>query len=148
MAPITESIEIDSPPEQVFAYLDDLSRHGEWQEDIQQVTLLTEGPTRVGSRARDRRKMPLGTQEITYEITEHDPPRKASFKGVDGPVRVEGTVTVEPLDDGSRSRLTLTIDFHGHGLGKLILPLAKSQARKSVPRDQRKLKENLEAGKA
>lgn len=32
MAPITASIEIARRPDDVFAYLDDLARHGEWQE--------------------------------------------------------------------------------------------------------------------
>ncbi|HKP19241.1 MAG TPA: SRPBCC family protein [Gaiellaceae bacterium] len=145
MAPIVESIDIARPPEEVFAYIDDLSRHGEWQEQIQQVTVLTDGPTKVGSRARDRRKVPGGEQEITYEITAHDPPRSASFRGVDGPVRPLGTVQVEP--SGGGSRVTIELDFQGHGLGgKVLLPLVRSQARKQVPRDQQKLKERLEAG--
>jgi uncharacterized membrane protein len=143
MAPITASIDIARPPEEVFAYIDDLARHGEWQEDIQEVTVLTEGPTRVGSRARDRRKVPGGVRELTYEITAHDPPRSASFQGVDGPIRVRGTVTVTPQGDGSR--VGLDLDFEGRGLGKLLLPLVRSQARKSVPRDQQKLKETLES---
>jgi uncharacterized membrane protein len=145
MAPITESIEINRPPEEVFAYVDDLSRHGEWQEPIQQTEVLTEGPTRVGSRARDRRKVPGGVREITYEITAHDPPRSASFRGVDGPVRVVGTMTVTP--SGGGSRVSLDLDFEGHGLlGKLLVPLVRSQARKQVPQDQRRLKERLESG--
>jgi uncharacterized membrane protein len=145
MPAVVESIEIARPPEEVFAYIDDLSRHGEWQEQIQQVTVLTDGPTKVGSRARDRRKVPGSVQEITYEITAHDPPRSASFRGVDGPVRPVGTVRVEPANGGSR--VTIELDFQGHGLGgKLLLPLVRGQARKQVPRDQQKLKERLEAG--
>jgi uncharacterized membrane protein len=145
MAPITESIDISRPPEEVFAYVDDLSRHGEWQEQIQQTEVLTEGPTRVGSRARDRRKVPGGVREITYEITAHDPPRSASFRGVDGPVRVVGTMTVTP--SGGGSRVALDLDFEGRGLlGKLLVPMVRSQARKQVPRDQQRLKERLEAG--
>jgi uncharacterized membrane protein len=145
MAPITESIDISRPPEEVFAYVDDLSRHGEWQEQIQQTEVLTEGPTRVGSRARDRRKVPGGVREITYEITAHDPPRSASFRGVDGPVRVVGTMTVAP--SGGGSRVSLDLDFEGRGLlGKLLVPMVRSQARKQVPRDQQRLKERLEAG--
>lgn len=145
MAPITASIEIARSPEDVFAYIDDLARHGEWQSTIEQVTVLTEGPTRVGSRARDRRKVPGGTREMTYEITEHDPPRRASFRGVDGPVRVVGTVTVAPVD-GGRSRLSLELDFEGRGFGKLLLPLVRRDAAKRVPEDQQRLKERLEAG--
>ena len=145
MAPITESIDISRPPEEVFAYVDDLSRHGEWQEQIQQTEVLTEGPTRVGSRARDRRKVPGGVREITYEITAHDPPRSASFRGVDGPVRVVGTMTVTP--SGGGSRVSLDLDFEGHGLlGRLLVPLVRGQARKQAPQDQRRLKERLESG--
>ncbi len=143
MTPITASIEIARPPEAVFAYIDDLSRHGEWQAQLREVKVETEGPTRVGSRAREKRKVPGGVREMTYEITEHDPPRRASFRGIDGPVRVVGTVTVSPLDGGSR--LSLELDFEGHGLGKLLLPLVRSQARKEVPQDQQRLKERLEA---
>jgi len=143
MAPITASIEIARPPEDVFAYIDDLSRHSEWQGQIREVTVLTEGPTRVGTRARDKRKVPGGVRDITYEITAHDPPRSASFRGIDGPVRVVGTVTVTPMNGGSR--LSLTLDFEGRGLGKLLLPLVRSQARKEVPQDQQRLKERLEA---
>jgi uncharacterized membrane protein len=145
MTPITSSIEIARPPEEVFAYIDDLSRHGEWQTAIEQVTVETEGPTRVGSRARDRRRVPGGVREITYEITEHDPPRRASFRGVDGPVRPVGTVSVIPLD-ASRSRVMLELDFEGRGIGKLLLPLVRRDAAKHVPADQQRLKERLEAG--
>jgi uncharacterized membrane protein len=145
MAPITSSIEIARPPEDVFAYIDDLSRHGEWQTAIEQVTVETEGPTRVGSRARDRRRVPGGVREITYEITEHDPPRRASFRGVDGPVRPVGTVSVIPLD-ASRSRVMLELDFEGRGIGKLLLPLVRRDVAKHVPADQQRLKERLEAG--
>jgi uncharacterized membrane protein len=146
MAPIRESVEIDRPPQDVFAYIDDLSRHGEWQEQIVSVRVETEGPTRVGTRATDTRRVPGGPREITYEITEHDPPRKASFRGVNGPVRPVGTMTVEPVGDGSRSRVTLELDLQGHALGKLVAPFARRDARKEVPKSQAKLKERLESG--
>jgi uncharacterized membrane protein len=146
MAPTTASIDINRPAEDVFAYLADLSRHGEWQTQIQEVTVETEGPTRVGSRARERRKPPHGpAMTATYQITEFDPPRRASFRGVDGPVRVAGTATVEPSGEGSR--LSLEIDLTGHGLvGKLLAPIARRELRKQVPLDQKRLKERLEAG--
>jgi len=146
MAPITHSIEIDRTPEAVFAYVDQLDRHGEWQSTIISSKLETEGPTRVGSRATDKRKVPGRTQDVTYEITEHDPPRKISFRGVDGPVRPVGTFTVEPVGDG-RSRATIEIDLQGHGLlGLVVAPLARSQARKEIPQDHQRLKERLESG--
>lgn len=144
MAPITASIEIARSPEDVFAYLDELGRHGEWQAAIEEATVETEGPTRVGTRVRERRRVPGGVREFRWEVTEHDPPRRSRFRGIDGPVRPVGTVTVAPVDAG-RSSVTLELDFEGHGLGKLIAPLARSNARKTVPQDQQRLKERLEA---
>ncbi len=147
MAAIRETVEISRSPDEVFAYLSQLDRHGEWQEQIIEVTVETEGPTRVGSRATDLRKVPGGKQRVSYEITEFDPPQKASFRGVNGPIRPAGTVTVEPLEGGSRSRVTLELDLVGHGLvGKLLGPLARRDARRQVPEDQRRLREHLEAG--
>jgi uncharacterized protein YndB with AHSA1/START domain len=143
---ITRSIEIERKPEDVFAYLDQLDRHGEWQSTIITTRVETEGPTRVGSRAVDRRKVPGGPRDIAYEVTEHDPPRRVAFRGVDGPVRPVGSVTVESVGDGSRSRVTLNLDLQGHGIGKLFAPLARRQAAKLVPQDQAKLKERLESG--
>ena len=147
MAPIVATIEIERSQEDVFAYLDDLARHGEWQELLVSTDVQTEGPTRVGSRAMDTRRVPGGrTIQVTYEIVEHDPPRRSAFRGVDGPIPVVGSVNVEPAGEG-RSRVTLELDFEHRGLAGLFMaPIAKSQARKQVPKDQQKLKELLEAG--
>ena len=145
MAPLTASIEINRSPGDVFAYIADLPRHDEWQTQIQEIQMQTEGPTRVGTRSRERRKMPgAGSVWATYEITEFDPPRRVSFHGIDGPARIAGTVTVSPADGGG-SRVSLEIDLTASGLGKLLLPLGRSQLRKQVPLDQQRLKERLEA---
>ena len=146
MAPISESIEINRRPEDVFAYLDEVKRHGEWQEQIVDVQPLDDGPLRVGSRVKETRRVPGGDRTMTYEVTEHEPPRQSSFRVLDGPVRAEGTISIEPIGEGSRSRLTITIDFKGHGLGgKVLLPVAKAQARKQIPKDQARMKELLES---
>jgi uncharacterized membrane protein len=149
MAAISESIEINRRPEDVFAYLDDVERHGEWQDQIVAVERQDQEPLGVGSRVRETRRVPGGDRSMTYEVTEHNPPRQSSFRVLDGPVRAVGTISIEPVDDGSRSKLTISIDFQGHGLGgKVLLPVAKSQARKQIPKDQAKLKQLLEAGAA
>ena len=53
---IKDSIEINRPAAEVFAYLDQLDRHGEWQGSLVSVKVETEGPTRVGTRVVERRK--------------------------------------------------------------------------------------------
>jgi uncharacterized membrane protein len=147
MADIRESVEISRRPEDVFAYLDDLQRHGEWQEQIVDAQVEPAGPTHVGTRATETRRMGGREQKISYEITEHDPPQTFAFRGTDGPLRANGKGTVEALEGGARARVTIELDFEAHGiLGKLLRPLALGQARKQVPKDQARLKERLESG--
>jgi uncharacterized membrane protein len=146
MAPFTNSIEIDRSPDDVYAYLDDLARHGEWQDGLVSVKVEGDGPTKLGTRATEVRRFGKREMTMTYEITEHDPPRVFGFRGLDGPIRPIGHGTVESLDNGKRSRVTVSLELTGHGFGKLLLPLATSQAKKEVPKNQQRLKERLEAG--
>lgn len=54
-------------------------------------------------------------------------------------------MTLTPLDDGKRTRVEFTIEFAGHGVGKLLLPLVNRDARKTVPQDLQLLKQRLES---
>jgi uncharacterized protein YndB with AHSA1/START domain len=144
---IKHSIEINRPAEEVFAYLDQVDRHNEWQGSLASTTVETDGPTRVGTRVVERRNVPGGTRDIPYEITEHDPPRKASFRGTAGPVRPVGRYTVDATGESS-SRMNEELDLEGHGIGKLFAILARRQAAKEVPVDHEKFKELLESGAA
>jgi uncharacterized protein YndB with AHSA1/START domain len=149
MAAITDTVEINRRPEDVFAYIDDLERHGEWQEEIISVRVENGDPTKVGTRAIELRKVPGRDQTVTYEITEHDPPRSFAFRGIDGPLRPIGNGTIEPIDGGERSRFTIEFDFESHGFaGKAMRPLALMQAKKAIPKGQQRLKERLESGVA
>jgi len=141
---ISSSIEIDRPQTEVFAYLDELDRHGEWQSSITAARIETPGPVRVGTRVVETRVVPGGPRDMAYEITEYDPPNTSSWRGLDGPVRASGTVRVEPLG-ASRCRVTVDFDLEGHGIGKLFAPFARAQARKQVPADQANLKQLLES---
>jgi uncharacterized membrane protein len=143
---ITHSIEINRRPEDVFAYIDQLDRHGEWQADIVKTQVQTEGPTRVGTRAVDTRMIGRREQDVPYEIVEHDPPHRSAFRGVAGPIRPAGTVIIDSLDDGARARVTIEFDLRGHGIGVLLAPLARRQAAKAIGAGHAKLKENLERG--
>jgi uncharacterized protein YndB with AHSA1/START domain len=143
---ITHSIEIDRRPEDVFAYLDQPELHGEWQTQIVSAKVEAEGPVGVGTRVREIRKIGGREQDTSYEITEHEPPRKSSFRGTVGPVRPVGTVMVEPVGDGLKSRVSLEFDLVGHGIGVLIAPFARMQARKEIPKAQEQLKARLESG--
>ncbi|HEY3461962.1 MAG TPA: SRPBCC family protein [Gaiellaceae bacterium] len=143
MASITTSVEIARSPEDVFAYITDVSRHPEWQEGLVSAAMETEGPPRVGSRVVHRRKLGLGSVATTSEITAFEPPRLVSFRGLDGPIRAEGSQRVEAAGQGSR--VSFAMEMQGHGLGVLMLPLARRQAARQVAESHEKLKRILEA---
>jgi uncharacterized protein YndB with AHSA1/START domain len=147
MAAIVSSIEITRPPEEVFAYLMDASHLTEWQESLVRARAERAGPPVVGSKLITTRKLGRRELTMTMEMTSLSPPRSWAARGIDGPVRGIVNGTVEPLDDGARSRVTIALDFEGHGLGKLLVPLVvRRQAQRELPRDVRTLKERLEGG--
>jgi uncharacterized protein YndB with AHSA1/START domain len=146
MAAIEESVEISRRPEDVFAYVTDPSRLSEWQETVIRAGVEGGGSPTVGSRVTQTRRIGRSERTMTAEVTEHSPPRRWAFRGIDGPIRAIAQGTVEPLDEGARSRLTIELDFEGHGLGKLLVPLVvRRQARAELPKNERNLKERLES---
>jgi uncharacterized protein YndB with AHSA1/START domain len=142
---ISETIEIGRTPQDVFAYVSDLARHPDWQEKLLAATPEGEGPTRVGSRVRQTRHVGRSTRTFTLEVTEHDPPNRLAFRGIDGPIRPQLTITLEPLDGGQRTRYSARLDFQGHGLGLLLAPLVRRDARRQLPDSLQRLKQKLEA---
>lgn len=147
MAPIVTSIEIARPPEDVSAYVTDPSRLAEWQESVVSARVEESGPPGPGSRVTQTRRIGRGERTMTSEITELSPPTSWAVRGIDGPVRGMVKGTVGPVDDDARSRVTIELDFEGHGIGKLLVPLVvRRQARQQMPTNMRKLKERLESG--
>jgi uncharacterized protein YndB with AHSA1/START domain len=147
LASIVSSIEIARAPEDVFQYVTDPSRLPDWQESAVDARLEGGGPPAVGSRVVVTRRIGRGERPMTTEITRHSPPSSWAGRGIDGPVRGIFNGTVQPLDGGARSRVTIELDFEGHGLGKLLVPLVvRPQVRKEMPRSMEALKARLESG--
>jgi len=146
MAAIVGSIEISRRPEDVFSYAADPSHFPQWQGSV--VSARPEGntPLAVGSRTLVTRR--VGPRELptTEEITELNPPRSWVVRGVGGlPVTAIAKGTIAPLDGGERSRVTIALEFEGHGIGRLLVPLiVRRQARRQLPGTMQQLKEMLE----
>ena len=145
MAPITQSIEIDRRPEDVFTYVTDPSHVPEWQESAVSVRQQGTGPVVDGTRVVITRRVGRRDMAMTVELTDLNPPTSWSVRGVHGPVRGMVKGTIDPLRDGAASRVTMVLDFEGHGLGKLLVPLVvRRQARREMPKNSQKLKQLLE----
>ncbi|MFB7788599.1 SRPBCC family protein [Streptomyces vinaceus] len=145
MSAIRESIEISRTPEDVFDYVTDPTRLPEWQDSALSARPLDGAPVHVGSKVVVTRRMGRRKFPMTMQVTELDRPRSWHIQGLGGPVRGDVRGTIEPLDGGRRSRVTLDLDFEGHGIGRVIAPLVvKPYARKEMPRNEEKLKHLLE----
>ena len=146
MAPIAHSVEIQRRPDEVFAYVTDPSRFTEWQTAVVSARAEGDGPLQKGSRMLMTRR--IGKRELTAtsEYTEYDSPRSYAFRVLDGPVRALGKGTLEPLGEGDRTRFTFEIDFEGHGIGKLLVPIIVRQAQKELAQSHEDLKRTLESG--
>ena len=146
MAPLFNTVEIDRSPEDVFAYVTDPTRFTEWQDSVVSANVPDAEPIQLGSRFTMTRKMGGREQTMTSEITEHRPSSSYAFQVVDGPVRAHGKGSFEPLDGGARTRFTFELDFKGHGIGIVLVPLVvRRQAAKELPATHANLKERLEA---
>jgi uncharacterized protein YndB with AHSA1/START domain len=145
MAPIVNSIEISRRPEDVFAYVTDPSHLPDWQESV--VSVRADSPFTVGSKAVVTRRVGRMERAMTNELSELTPPRTWGIRGTDGPVRGNVKGTVEPVEDGERSRVTIALDLEAHGIGKVLVPLVvRRQAEAEMPRNMQRLKERLESG--
>ena len=145
MAPIVSTAEVSRPAEEVFAYVTDPSTFPEWQNGVVRGH-MNESPTRVGSQCTTVRNIGGREREVHTTITDYDPPRRWADRGVHGPIRAIVEVLVEPIADGSQSRVTINLDFTGHGIGRLLVPLVvRRQAAREMPENMRRLKQRLEA---
>jgi uncharacterized protein YndB with AHSA1/START domain len=148
MAPIVTTAEIARPAAEVFAYATDPARFSQWQKGV--VDGHVDGPAggtgtpAVGARCVTTRRIGGASRPSTSELTHIDPPRAWAVRGTDGPIRAAVDVLVEPVTD-SRSRLTISVDFTGHGIGKILVPLmVRREARKEMPENMTALKQLIE----
>ena len=157
MAPIVTSAEIDRPAAAVFAYATDPARFSEWQQGVVNGHMEDpavgagtldkgSGTPVVGAKCVTTRRIGGASRRSTSVVTRIEPGRAWAVRGTDGPVRATVEVLVEPLT-GARSRLTISVDFTGHGVGKILVPLmVRRQARKEMPENMAALKRRVEAG--
>lgn len=143
MTALTSTIEIARPPEEVFAYVTDPTRFPQWQGDVVRVEVEDGYHPAVGARFTTIRRIGATERTMTQEVTELRHPRRWAVAGVDGPIRPNASVTVEPLP-GERSRVTFTLDFTGHGVGVALAPMVRRLAAKGAPPSYASLKRLLE----
>jgi uncharacterized protein YndB with AHSA1/START domain len=141
---IVSSIDIARPAADVFSYVTDPSHFAEWQANVVSGRLVSEGPASVGTECVTTRRIGGSNRTSTSEITAIDPPTYWADHGIDGPIRAIVNVGVES-PEVDRARVTISLDFEGHGIGTLLVPLVvRRQAARELPANMHRLKERLE----
>jgi uncharacterized protein YndB with AHSA1/START domain len=148
MPAVVASTEVDRPAAEVFAYATDPARFSEWQKGVVDGHMDgrgdgTQAPA-VGAKCVTTRRIGGANRPATSELVHIDPPRTWGVRGLDGPIRATVDVVVQPVTD-ARSRLTISVDFTGRGIGKVLVPLVvRRQARKEMPDNLAALKRRME----
>ncbi len=145
MSPITATVDVQRPAEEVFAYATDPARFSEWQEGVVAGHLAAAGAPQVGAKCVTTRRIGGTNRTVTSELTRLDPPTAWGVRGIDGPIRATVDLAVTALTETS-SQLTIAVDFEGRGVGKVLIPLlVRRQAQKEMPSNVAKLKQRLES---
>ena len=148
MSAIVASAEVERPAAEVFAYATDPTRFSEWQKGVVGGHMDggpgASGTPAVGAKCLTTRRIGGANRESAAELVHIDPPRTWGVRGLDGPIRAAVDVVVEPVTD-ARSRVTISVDFTGHGIGKVLVPLmVRREARKEMPENMAALKQRME----
>ncbi|MEV6578941.1 SRPBCC family protein [Streptomyces sp. NPDC051582] len=139
------TVEIDRPVGEVFAYLADGRNDPKFSPRVQEISKTPDGPTAVGTVFRSTVKdagMKTGRE---FRITGFEPEKLVRWtEQSKNLVTAEGGYDFEALPCG-RTRVRIFNTLEGHGLGKLLVGLAVSAARKDAPDFGRRIKAAAEA---
>ena len=128
------TIEIARTPEDVFAYLTDVSNLPKWQEGVKSASLRD-------GRIEETRTL-LGRElDTTLEIVEQEAPRVLTLRALDGPVRVTILHELEAADGGTQLTVTAEGDIPGGFAAGFVARRVEKQFRKDFER----LKQILES---
>jgi carbon monoxide dehydrogenase subunit G len=120
------TIEIARTPEDVFAYLTDVSNLPAWQAGVRTATLRD-------GRIEETRSL-LGRElDTTLEIVEQEEPRLFTLRALRGPVPFTVRHELEPTEDGTRLTVAAEGDVPGFAAG-LLARGAERQFRKDFER--------------
>jgi hypothetical protein len=81
--------------------------------------------------------------EATYEIIEYEPNSYYKDKMTSGPVPINGRISFESVDDGTK--VTIAGEIEAAGFFKLAEPILSRMARRQTETDAQTLKDLLEA---
>lgn len=135
------------PPEPVFVFVAEefLHNYPRWSPEVRRLDLLTPGPLRVGSRARQVRVDQGRRSESTFRVVALEPPSRVGFAEVSGQFGIE--YRMDALGGGAACQTRLTFAFELRRLELYMRPfekLIRSAVQEGAERVVRNIKGLLE----
>jgi carbon monoxide dehydrogenase subunit G len=116
-----ESVEIDRPPDEVWAFLTDFFNSPRVRPGALVFRPTSPGPLGRGSVIQGRQIILGFETRLTMTVTEFDPPRRAVVTLASRPVNGAIRTTLEPVADGAK--VDRTTDIVLHPTLKLLSPV-------------------------
>jgi uncharacterized membrane protein len=155
MRRIEESIVINRPCPEVFAYLENRSNDPTWMLMVQESEWLASGTedssgrVSVGRRGRMVMKLQGRRREFIDEVTDYRPGHRIAHRTVEGPFQLNTACICEPESVGCRATVVGEADRLLSGrFGRLLDPLVAYGIRRSFRADLARLKTILEGNPA
>ena len=138
------SIFIGRPVEEVFAYMNDVSREHEWQPQLREAAQSPPGPPRVGTERRYVSEFMGRRVENTYVIRAYEPNRRLVLETTpDSSLSAKTEVRWVPAEGGTE--VAMSIEGSPKGPLKFVpRRLLEATFEKEVERTLSLLKERLE----
>lgn len=106
----TVSIDMHATPQQVYDYLVDFTRHGEWSSNVRRIELTAGEPGKVGAEYKAFEDVPRDLTSFAH-VTQLRAPNLIMWESTDHRVfKTEWRIELEPHDEGSR--VTQRVTFH------------------------------------
>ena len=133
----SESVVVDRPPGEVFAFVADLRNEPQWHVDITSVPPDTD-PLPVVGKSYDVKFTPfMGRTDGTFTAEEVIPGSKIVYRAELAGIRPQITYVVEAVDGGAR--FTRAVDLRLTGALRLMTPVMALM----VPRRNKVFVQNL-----
>jgi uncharacterized protein YndB with AHSA1/START domain len=143
MTRFQQSVVINRPVEQVFAFVSDLENDPQWTPGAT-MRRTSPGPVGVGTTFQQHDRFLGRRMDLSLEVTDYEPPHKIGLKTTSGPLSFGGTRMFEPVDDAA-TRVTFVGDGHAPGVLKLAEPLLAVVGERRLRTQLSNLKHLLEA---
>jgi hypothetical protein len=147
MQPVRVSIDVPTPREEVFDFLDVMANHEPFTNHMLSDWEYS-GPERgVGSKARATAKAAGKTDVIDITVVSADPPMKIVEEntGANGRRRANGTYTLEELP-GGETRIMFEYSWQQAPISeRLAAPFVRAYLRRANERAMQRLAEQLAA---